>query len=147
MKLRTSVAAAGATALVASGAFMLPAFASAHGAAANHTLKFISVTKKQISLTGTSVAIQDTDTNKAGKVIGFDEIYGWQTSATTSGGDTAVVLKGGVLYGTFTISLVTGAITNGKVVGGTGIFKGARGSFTATDISSTKTAITVSYHT
>jgi hypothetical protein len=145
LKLRTSVAAVGATALVASGAFMLPAFASSHGS--THTLKFVSVTKKQISLTPTSVAIQDTDTNKAGKVIGFDEIYGWQTSATTSGGDDAVTLKGGMLYVTFTINLVTDALTNGKVVGGTGAFKGATGTFTATNISNVKTAITVTYHT
>ncbi len=145
MKLRTSIAAVGAAALVGSGAFALPALASPH--APTHTLKFISVTKTMVSFTKTSIGIQDTDVNKAGKIVGFDEIYGVQTSATTSAADVTVDTTGGLLYGTFTINLVTGKITHGKVTGGTGAFKGATGTFTATDISNTDTAITVTYTT
>ncbi len=149
MKLRTSIAAVGAAALVGSGAFALPALASPHATthATTHTLKFISVTKTMVSFTKTSVGIQDTDVNKAGKIIGFDEVYGVQTSAATSAANVTVDTKGGLLYGTFTINLATGKITHGKVTGGTGAFKGATGTFTATDINSTDTAITVTYTT
>jgi hypothetical protein len=49
MKIRTSIAAAGAAVLLGTGALVLPAAASANSA--THTLKFISVTKKSIMLT------------------------------------------------------------------------------------------------
>ena len=52
-----------------------------------------------------------------------------------------------MLYGTFTINLKTGKITNAKVAGGTGAFKNAAGTFTAKDINSTDTAIAVTYST
>jgi hypothetical protein len=48
MKLRTSIAAVGAAAIVGSGAFVVPALASQQ-ATPTHTLTFISVTKTQIS--------------------------------------------------------------------------------------------------
>jgi hypothetical protein len=145
MNLRTSIAAVGAAALVGGGAFALPAFASSH--ATTHTLSFISVTKKMISLTKTSVAIQDTDVNKAGKTVGFDEIYGTATSATTSAADVAVATKGGLLYGTFDLNLNTGVISHGKITGGAGAFKGATGTFTATTINSSKDAVKITYRT
>jgi len=145
MKLRASIAAAGAAVIVGSGAFALPALASSH--TTTHTLKFISVTKKMINFSKTSVGVQDTDVSKAGKIIGFDEIYGAATSATTSASNVTVVIKGGMLYGTFTYNAKTGAITNGKVTGGTGVFKGATGTFAVKAISNNKTAVTVTYTT
>jgi hypothetical protein len=145
MKLRTFIAAVGAAAVVGSGAFALPALASPHST--THTLTFISETKTTVSLTKTSVAIQDTDVNKAGKIIGFDEVYGVATSATSSAANVTVDTSGGMLYGTFTINLKTGEISNGKVAGGTGAFKNAAGTFTAKDINSTDTAITITYTT
>jgi hypothetical protein len=145
VKLRTSIAAVGAAALVGSGAFVLPAFASPH--TATHTLKFISVSKSMVSFTKTSVGVQDTDVNKAGKVIGYDETYGVAVSATSSAADVAIDIAGGILYGTYTYNFKTGKITSGKVTGGIGAFKGARGTFTATGISNTKTAVTITYTT
>jgi hypothetical protein len=145
MKLRTSIAAVGAAAVVGSGAFALPALASPH--ITTHTLTFISETKTTLSLTKTSVAIQDTDVSKAGKIVGFDEIYGVATSATSSAANVTIDTDGGMLYGTFTINLKTGKITNAKVAGGTGAFKNAAGTFTAKDINSTDTAIAVTYST
>jgi hypothetical protein len=145
MKLRTSVAAIGVAAVVGSGAFALPALASSH--TTTHTLTFISETKKMVSFTKTSVGIQDTDVNQAGKIVGFDEVYGVATSATSSAANVTIDTNGGMLYGTFTISLETGKITNGKVAGGTGAFKDATGTFTAKDLNSTDTAITVTYTT
>jgi hypothetical protein len=145
MKLRTSIAAVGAAAVVGSGAFTLPALASPH--TTTHTLTFISETKKMVSFTKTSIGIQDTDVNNAGKIVGFDEIYGVETSATSSAANVTVDTSGGMLYGTFTINLETNKITNAKVAGGTGAFKNAAGTFTAKDINNTDTAITVTYTT
>ena len=53
---------------------------------------------------------------------------------------------GGFLYGTFTISLKTGAISNGKVTGGTGAFARATGTIKVKTISSTKHVITITYN-
>jgi hypothetical protein len=50
---------------------------------------------------------------------------------------------GGFRYGTATVNLSTGAVSNGKVTGGTGSFTGATGTITAKAISNTKTAITI----
>jgi hypothetical protein len=54
---------------------------------------------------------------------------------------------GGFLYGTFTISLKTGAISNGKVTGGTGAFAGATGTIKAKSLNATQTkhAVTITY--
>jgi hypothetical protein len=145
MKLRSSIAAVAAVTVIGSGAFVLPALASPH--AATHTLRFISVTKTQVSFTKTSVGIQDTDVNSAGKVVGFDDIYGTRasTSATSSTADFVFVTRGGILYGTFTINLVNDNISNAKVTGGTGIFRNATGSFVGKDTSNNDTAITLTY--
>jgi hypothetical protein len=143
MKLRTSIAAVGAAALIGSGAFVVPALASPQAAA--HTLAFTSVTKAMISFSKTSVGVQETDINKAGKTVGFDMIYGVQVSATTSDANVTIDTKGGLLYGTFTINLNTGVISDGKVTGGTGAFKKATGTLTATAINNTKTAVKITY--
>ena len=111
MKLRTSLAAAGAAVVLGTaGAVVLPAVASAHSGA--QTLKFISVTKKSIMLTKTSGAQQDTDLSAAGKTVGFDMLYFAAASATTGAVNAAVDTAGGFLYGTLTVNLKTGAITN-----------------------------------
>jgi hypothetical protein len=144
MKLRTSIAAAGAAAVLGvTGALVLPAVASAHSAST--TLKFISVTKASITFSKTSFGSQDTDVNAAGKTIGFDEIYGAATSATAGNVNITGDLSGGLLYGTGTVSLKTGAFSNGKVTGGTGTFAGATGTIKAKKISKTKTAVTITY--
>ena len=145
MKVRTYIAAAGAAALVGTGAFLLPAAASPH--ATTHTLKFIAVQKATHSFTKTSFGAQETDLNSKGKTIGFDEVYFKLTSATAAAANVTLDTTGGMMYGTFHLSLSTGKITNGKVTGGTGAFKGATGTITAKPISSTKTAVTVTYHT
>ena len=54
MKIRMSIAAAGAAALPGAGALALPAMASAHRA--THTLKFISVQKTSVGFTKTTGA-------------------------------------------------------------------------------------------
>jgi hypothetical protein len=144
MKIRTSIAAVAAATLVGTGAFMLPALASA--STASHTLKFVSVEKATVSLSATMSAQQDTDVNSKGKVIGYDDLY-FASGKTSAAGWFTVDVDGGFIYGTFTVNFKTGAITNGKVTGGARAFKGATGKLTAKALSSTRTAITITYTT
>jgi hypothetical protein len=147
MKIRTCIAAIGATALVGTGAFVIPALASA--SSTTHTLKFIAVSGKQAMFTKTTGGSQDVDVNAKNKIIGFDEIYFVATSATSANVNVTLDTSGGMLYGTFKLNFKTGAITNGKVTGGTGAFKGAKGTIAAKNLNAagTRTAVTVKYHT
>ena len=144
MKLRTSLAAAGAAVVLGTtGALVLPAVASAHGT--THTLKFVSLSKAQVGFTRATGALQNTDVNTAGKTIGFDMLYFAATSPSSLAVNVTVDTKGGFLYGTFTFNPKTGVVTNGKVTGGTGAFKGATGTIKVKTISSTKHAVTITY--
>lgn len=151
MKIRRSVAAVGAAVIVgagaSAGALVIPAVASAH--TTTHTLKFISVTKKSKMFTKTTGGQQDTDVNAKGKIIGFDMLYFRITSPHGSAVNVTLDTKGGFLYGTLNVNFNTGKITNGKVTGGTGKFKGASGTIRAKNLNSagTRTAVTVIYHT
>jgi hypothetical protein len=145
MKIRMSIAAVGVAALVGTGAFVLPAAASAHSA--SHTLKFISVTEKSAMFTKTTGGQQDTDVNTAGKIVGFDMLYFTASSAPTTAVNVTVDTAGGFLYGTVTINTSTGAPINGKVTGGTGSFTGATGTIKAKNLNKagTRTAVTITY--
>jgi hypothetical protein len=146
MKLRTSLAAAGTAAVLGTaGALALPPAPTPHSG--TQTLKFVSVTKKSIMLTKTSGAQQDTDVNAAGKTVGFDMLYFAAVSATTGAVNVTVDTAGGFLYGTLTVNFKTGAITNGKVTGGTGAFAGATGTIKAKNLNAagTRTAVTITY--
>ena len=144
MKLRTSLAAAGAAVVLGtSGALVLPAVASAHSA--TNTLKFTAVQKATAGFTRATGGIQNTDVNTAGKTIGFDMLYFAATSPSSVAVNYTLDTKGGFLYGTFTFHPRTGVVTNGKVTGGTGAFKGATGTITAKTISNTKHAVTITY--
>ena len=148
MKIRTSIAAAGAAIVLGTtGALVLPAVASAHST--THTLKFISVTKQSIMFTTATGGQQNTDVNAAGKTVGFDMLYFKSVSATTANVNVTVDTTGGFLYGTLTINFKTGAISNGKVTGGTGSFAGATGTIMAKDLNpaGTRTAVTITYST
>jgi hypothetical protein len=105
------------------------------------------VAKASVTFSKTNFGQQDTDVNAKGKTIGFDELNITATSATSANGGVTVDLSGGFLYGTFALNFKTGAVTNGKITGGTGGFAGATGTFTAKDISKTKTAVVVKYST
>ena len=144
MKVRTSIAAVAAAALVGTGALMLPAIASA--GTASHTLKFVSVEKASVNLSKTMIAQQDTDVSSSGKVIGYDELY-FAYGKTSAAGWATLDVDGGFIYATFTVNFKTGAITDGKVTGGARAFKGATGKLTAKDLSSTRTAVTITYTT
>ena len=144
MKLRTSIIAAGAAVVLGTtGALVLPAVASAHSATT--TLKFIAVQKAMHSFSPATAGIQETDVNATGKTVGFDMLYFKVISSSSAAVNATIDTKGGFLYGTFNVNLKTGAVTNGKVTGGTGAFKGATGTITAKTISSTKHAVTITY--
>jgi hypothetical protein len=144
MRVRTSIIAAGAAVVLGtSGALVLPAVASAHSAST--TLKFTAVQKATVSFSKAAQAIQDTDVNTAGKTVGFDMLYVTATSPTSGTANVTVNTKGGFLYGTFNINFKTGAVTNGKVTGGTGAFTKATGTIKVKTISNTKHAVTITY--
>ena len=148
MNIRTSIIAAGAAVVLGTtGALVLPAVASAHST--THTLKFISVTKTSIMFTKATGGQQDTDVNSAGKTVGFDMLYFKSVSATTGNVNVTVDTTGGFLYGTLTVNFKTGAISNGKVTGGTGSFAGATGTIKAKNLNpaGTRTAVTITYST
>jgi hypothetical protein len=145
MKIRTSIAAAGvAVVLGGAGGLALPAVASAHPA--THTLKFTSVAVNSAGFTSTTSALQETDVNSAGKTIGFDDLYVTISGSSTAKGSVALDIRGGFLYGTITTTNA-GKTFHGTVTGGTGAFAKATGTITAHAITSTKTAVTLTYAT
>jgi hypothetical protein len=144
MKLRTSLAAVGVAAVLGTGALVLPVAASA--SSATHTLKFTAVTNKSITFTKTSGGSQETDVNAAGKTIGFDVLYFAAVSATTANINVAFDTTGGLLYGTANVTK-SGAVSNGKVTGGTGAFAGATGTIKAKSAGKNHEAITITYST
>jgi hypothetical protein len=148
MKVRTSIAAVAAAALVGTGAFMLPAIAASAGPA-THTLQFISVTKASVNFSASTGAQQDTDVNAKGKVVGYDMLYFTVVSRTTAVVNITGTTKGGMLYATGKVNLSNGAFSGGRVTGGTGAFKGATGTLTAKDLNKagTRTAVKIVYHT
>src|SRR5438105_2878418 len=96
MKVRRSIAAAGAAVVLGTtGALVLPAVASAHGA--SHTLKFTAVTNKSVTFTRTTFGVQETDVS-AGKTIGFDDGYVRLTGKNTATVHAAIDTRGGFLY-------------------------------------------------
>jgi len=144
MKIRTSIAAAGAAVVLGSAAGLaLPAAASAHPA--THTLKFTAVSVDRVMFTSTNFGDQETDVNSTGKTIGFDDLNVTFTGPSGTG-DVALDIEGGFLYGTIATTNA-GKTFSGKVTGGTGPYKGTTGTITAKAISSTKAAVTITYTT
>jgi hypothetical protein len=139
---RSIVAAAAAVVLGTTGAWVLPAVASAHNAST--TLKFTAVTNKSHTFTRTTFAVQETDVSSTGKTIGFDDGYVTLTGRTTATVNAAIDIKGGFLYVRFATTN-GGKTFSGKVTGGTGTFMGATGTITGKAITSTKTAVTIVY--
>ena len=108
----------------------------------------MSVLKKLVVYTKTTVAEQDTDVTSAGKTIGFDELYATQTGKTTGKAQIAYAEHGGLLYGTLILTH-NGALAHGTVTGGTGTFTGATGTITVkpANKSGTHSAVTITYTT
>ena len=147
MKIRRSIAAAGAAALLGgTAALLVPAAASAHGA--THTLTFTAVAENSVMFTPTTEGVQDTDFDSTGTTIGFDNLYLTFSSPTSASGTATLVIKGGFLYATIATT-DNGQTFSGKVTGGTGAFTGATGTVAANAINATGTesVVTVTYST
>ena len=144
MKIRTTIAWAAAAAIAVSGAFMVPAAASTR--TTTHTLKFTAETKNSAALSKSAEAEQDTDVNSAGKVVGYDMLYVAFVSSASVAINITVDVNGGMLYGTATLNS-KGVVSDGKVTGGTGSFKGTTGTFTVTSLNKagTRHAVTIMY--
>jgi hypothetical protein len=144
MKIRTTMAAAAAAAIVGAGAFVLPAAAST--STTTHTLKFTAETNSSAAFSNSAEAEQDTDVNAAGKVVGYDMLYIKLVSSTSADLNITVDVDGGMLYGTAKLDS-KGVVSNGKVTGGTGSFKGAAGTLTVKSLNKagTRHAVAITY--
>jgi hypothetical protein len=147
MKIRTSIAAAGATVVLGSAAgLVLPAVASAQ--TATHTLKVTAVLSGQTLFSPTTVGRAENDLNSAGKITGFDVVYVVVNPHTgTASGDVTFDTNGGLLYGT--LKITSSPVIHGTVTGGTGAFQDATGTIVgkALNKNDTRTAITITYTT
>jgi len=146
MKIRTTMAGAAVAAIVGTGAFVLPAAASA--STTIHTLRFTAETKSSASFSGSAEAEQDTDVNGAGKVMGYDMLYIKLVSSTSADLNITVDVSGGMLYGTAKLNN-KGMVVDGKVTGGTDAFAHAAGTLTVQTLNKagTRHAVKVTYHT
>jgi hypothetical protein len=146
VKIRTSVIAVAAAAIVSTGAFVLPAAASA--STSTHTLKFTAETGGSTAFSSSTEAEQDTDINGAGKVVGYDLLYVTLVSSSAAVLSITVDVNGGMLYGTAKLNS-TGVVSDGKITGGTSKFKGATGTFTVETLNQagTRHAVKITYCT
>ena len=144
MKIRTTMAAVAAATIVGTGAFVLPAIASA--STTTHTLKFTAETKSSTAFSNSTEAEQDTDVNSAGKVVGYDMLYLTVASSTSVAINITVDVNGGMLYGTAKLNSQD-KVVDGKVTGGTGSFEGAAGTLTVESLNKagTRHAVTITY--
>jgi hypothetical protein len=140
---RAGIAVAAAT-LVAAGVGGASMAGTASAAPVVHTLKFASITTASHSVGKTTFVGSDVDRRK-GKVIGYDSLSGkFNVHTHTATIDVAAAFKGGILY-VSGVSTETGDFT-GKVTGGTGKYKGAKGTVTGVQVSNKKTNVVVKYH-
>jgi hypothetical protein len=148
MKHRIAIAAiATAAALGGASAFLVPA-ASASTADKPHTITFTSVEEAVHNYSQTSNSQQDKDVNGSGRVIGYDLLYSVFNPKTETAKLTfTAVLNGGFVYGVANAS--SNPVSHGTITGGTGAFKGAKGTLLAKNLNKagTKTAVTITYHT
>lgn len=146
MRIRTSVIAVAAASIVGTGAFVLPAAASAR--ATTQTLQFTAETAGSTAFGSSTEAEQDTDINSAGKVVGYDLLYVALASSSAAVVNVTVDVSGGMLYGTATLNSA-GVVSGGKITGGTSKFKGATGTFTVKSLNQagTRHAVKITYCT
>ena len=146
MKVRTLIAGIGAAAVVGSGGLLLTTAASAQSAP--QILKFVTVEQNAVGYSTTALAATDEDFSTSGKLIGFAVLY-FKTNPVSGEVriDAAVAVDGGVIYGRLTSASSTSPIYTGKVTGGTGAFRDAAGTITATAQSATTSVVTVVFTT
>jgi hypothetical protein len=118
---------------------------AATASAPTHTLRFTAVQISSKNLSQTKFVNVDKDRSH-GKFIGNDVLQGRFNNTThTAKIGVAAAFRGGFIYGNF-ISNEQGDLSQGKVTGGTGKYKGVKGTITGHAITSTKEAVTITYH-
>ena len=140
--LKRACAAVAASVLIAGAAVGLDQL-TASGAPATHTVKFVATTIKGHSLGKTTFANTEVE-RRHGKVIGFDSVSGkFNVHTQTAEIWVGVAWKGGTLnvIGTSDSS----GNFKGRIVGGTGKYKGIKGIVTGTQVSKNKTALVAKY--
>jgi hypothetical protein len=144
VKTRTSVIAVAAAAILGTGAFVLPAAASAR--TTTQTLQFTAETEGSTAFSGSTEAEQDTDVNSAGKVVGYDLLYVTLVSSAAAVLNLTFDVNGGMLYGTAKLN-GQGVVSGGKITGGTSKFNGATGTFTVQSLNQagTRHAVKITY--
>jgi hypothetical protein len=139
---RKIVVALASAAVVAGGVLAVPGLASAtHQTAKTHKLTFTAQSLKQHSFSKTSQVEVDKDIHP-GNLVTYDILDFKGNVATVS-----LALKNGFLYGKFTID-TSGNLT-GKVTGGSGPYRGAKGTISGhpSPAVSADEAVKVVYHT
>jgi hypothetical protein len=143
MKIRTLIAGITAAAVAGTGGLLFTTTAAS--AQSNpKTLSFLTVEQNAVGYSDTAFSGTDNDYNAAGTLIGFDVLY--FKADPVSGKlliSAAVDIDGGLIYGTLTSASSTSPIATGWITGGTGTFRGAFGTITATAQSATASEITV----
>jgi hypothetical protein len=110
-----------------------------------HTETFISRGEKNIQLGKRSEFTDFAKDIEHGKVVGADSSSGAYNGKTgVVSADVSVLRKGGLLYGRFTLDTRSGAIA-GKVLGGLGKFKGAKGTIDGQAVNNKDSKVTLTY--
>jgi hypothetical protein len=143
MQKALALAALGSAGAIGIAAVAMPALASS--GSTTHTLKFIAVDQKQTQPSKRTF-VEDDQAERGGKVIGFGILDGRITSSTGGVGVVAFGMKGGLVYAKVTINNTP--TTTGTITGGTGSFKGARGTISVTNLnkSGSRARVTIRYH-
>ena len=146
MNKRLGIAALGGVGVLAVGAAVVPA-ALATPSSTSHTLHFTALTQANKSLSRTTFT-QDEKDVRNGKVIGYDVLLITSTSPSTATGRVAFASKGGFLYGRLTFDFNSPTV-HGKIIGGTGSYRGATGTVLGKNLNKagTRTAVTLKFTT
>ena len=131
--------------MVAAGLGVATTVDTASAAAKVHTLKFVATQTGQHN-TGNGTFVGTEIERHHGKVVGYDTLSGkFNVQTHTAFIRVAAARKGGLLYVQVVVD-PSGQFA-GKVTGGAGRFKGARGTVTGHSApNSNKTFVTVKYH-
>lgn len=112
-------------------------------AAQTHTLKFTAKHTSTIVVSKSAYILTDNDV-KDGKLFGADVLSCHDTSSASLC-TVAFGLRGGELYGAFTLSHTDGSL-RGRVTGGSGSFAHDSGTIAGQSVSPSRTSVTVVYH-
>jgi hypothetical protein len=110
-----------------------------------HTLTLTAVATKTVSYGQAYTTEASADYNTKGRLVGFDVLHFTENrSKRLVTVDGSFDMEDGIIYTTFTTA-ASSAKAVGEVIGGTGPYRQATGTITATTKSPSKTAVTIVY--